>query len=66
MSILIFFFKIKESKIIREHNFTLAKGQSRLDVIKYSFFKRVINVWYDCVHASRTKIYKYYVKTGYT
>ena len=54
--ILIFFFKIKESKITRWHNYTVAKKQSILDVRKYSFSQRTINVWNklstDCVHAS--------------
>ena len=40
----IFFFEIKESKITRGHNYTLVKKQSRLDVIKYSFSQRTINV----------------------
>ena len=31
------FFKIKEMKITRGHNFTLVKKQSRLDVRTYSF-----------------------------
>ena len=43
--ILIFFFEIKESKITRGHNFTLVKKQSRLDVRKFSFSQRAINVW---------------------
>ena len=43
--ILIFFFEIKESKITRGHNFTLVKKQSRLDVRKFSFSQRTINVW---------------------
>ena len=43
--ILIFVFEIKESKITRGHNFTLVKKQSRLDVRKYSFSQRTINVW---------------------
>ena len=51
------FFEIKESKITRGHNYTLVKKQSRLDVRKYSFSQRTINVWNnlstDCVHASR-------------
>ena len=73
--IIIFFFKIKESKITRGHNNTLVKKQSRLDVRKYSFSHRTINVWNnlstDCVHASsvnmfKNKIYKYLVKAGYT
>ena len=43
--ILNFFFEIKESKITRGHNFTLVKKQSRLDVRKFSFSQRTINVW---------------------
>ena len=39
------FFEIKEGKITREHNYTLVKKQSRLDVRKYSFSQRTINVW---------------------
>ena len=54
--ILIFFFEIKESKITRGHNYTLVKKQSRLDVRKFSFSQRTINIWNnlstDCVHAS--------------
>ena len=74
--ILIFFFEIKESKITtRGHNYTLVKKQSRLDVRKFSFSQRTINVWNnlstDCVHASsvnmfNNKIDKYLVKAGYT
>ena len=69
------FFEIKESKITRGHNFTLLKKQSRLDVRKFSFFQRTINVWNelstDCVHASsvnmfKNKIDKYLVKADYT
>ena len=41
----IYFFKMKESKITRGHNFTLVKKQSRLDVTKFSFSQRTINVW---------------------
>ena len=47
-------FEIKESKITRGHNYTLVKKQSILDVRKYSFSPRTINVWNnlstDCVH----------------
>ena len=73
--ILIFFFEIKESKITRGHNFTLVKKQSRLDVRKFSFSQRTINVWNklsaECVHASSVNVFKnrrdkYLVKTGYT
>ena len=69
------FLEIKESKITRGHNYTLVKKQSRLDVRKYSFSQRTINVWNnlstDCVHASsvnmfKNKIDKYLVKAGYT
>ena len=54
---------------------TLVKKQSRLDVRKYSFSQRTINVWNklstDCVHASsvnmfKNKIDKYLAKAGYT
>ena len=73
--ILIFFFEIKESKITRGHKYTLVKKQSRLDVRKFSFSQRTINIWNnlstDCVHASsvnmfKNKIDKYLVKAGYT
>ena len=69
------FFEIKESKITRGHNYTLVRKQSRLDVRKYSFSQRTINVWNklstDCVHASsvnmfKNKIDKYLAKAGYT
>ena len=69
------FFEIKESKITRGHNYTLVKKQSRLDVRKFSFSQRTINIWNnlstDCVHASsvnmfKNKIDKYLVKAGYT
>ena len=60
--ILIFFFDIKESKITRGHNYTLVKKQSRLDVRKYSFSQRIINVWNnlstDCVRASSVNMFK--------
>ena len=71
----IFFFEIKESKITRGHNYTLVKKQSRLDVRKFSFSHRTINMGNhlstDCVHASsanmfKNKIDKYLVKAGYT
>ena len=58
------------------HNYTLVKKQSRLDVRKFSFSQRTINVWNnlstDCVHASnsvnmfKNKIDTYLVKAGYT
>ena len=69
------FFEIKESKITRGHNFTLVKKQSRLNVRKFSFSQRIINVWNklstECVHASSVNMFKniierYLVKSGYT
>ena len=69
------FFEIKESKITRGHNYKLVKKQSRLDVRKFSFSQRTINVWNnvstDCARASsvdmfKNKIYKYLVKAVYT
>ena len=57
------FFEFKESKITRGHNFTLVKKQSKLDVRKYSFSQRTINVWNklsaECVHASSVKLINY-------
>ena len=69
------FFKIKESKITRGHFLMLEKKQSRLDVRKFSFSKRTINVWNklsaECVHANSVNVFKnridkYLVKEGYT
>ena len=68
-------FEIMESKITRRHNYTLVKKQSRLDVRKFSFSQRTINIWNnlstDCVQASsvnmlKNKIDKYLVKACYT
>ena len=73
--ILTFFFEIKEIKTTRGLNFTLVKKQSGLDVKKFSFSQRTINVWNklseECVHASivnmfNNRIDKYLVKAGYT
>ena len=73
--IIILFSKIKESKITGGHNFTLVKKQSRLDVRKFSFSQRTINVWNklstECVHASSVNMFKneidmYLVKAGRT
>ena len=55
------FFKIKTGKITRGHDFTLVKGQSRLDVRKYSFPQRNVNEWNklpaDCVQSSSVNNY---------
>ncbi len=37
------FFKIKTGKLTRGHDFTLVKGQNRLDFGKYSFSQRTVN-----------------------
>ena len=46
----------------KEHGFTHVKWQSRLNVRKYSFSQRTINVWNKlsthCVHASSVNMYK--------
>ena len=56
---LIYYFKIKTGKRTRGHDFTLVKGQSRLDARKYSFSQRTVNEWNKlsahCVY-SRIKI----------
>ena len=68
-------FEIKQSEITRGHNFKLVKKQSRLDVRKFSFSQRTINVWNklstECAHASsvnmfKNKIDKYLERAGYT
>ena len=73
--LILIFFEISESKIIRGHNYTLVMKQSRLDVRKYSFSQRTVNVWNklstDCVRASsvnmfKNKINKYLAKASYT
>ena len=70
-----FFLEIKQSKITRGHNFTLVKKQSRLDVRKFSFSQRTINVWNklstECVLANSVNMFKnkidtYLFKAGYT
>ena len=56
------FFKIKTGKITRGHDFTLVKGQNRLDFRKYSFSQRTVNEWNklsaDCVHSSSVNMFK--------
>ena len=70
--ILIFFLKLRKVKITRGHNYTLVKKQSRLDVRKYSFSQRTINVWNKLiaymlvVFMFKNKIDKYLAKAGYT
>ena len=46
----------------RGHDFALVKGQSRMDVRKYSFSRRNVNKWNklsaDCVHSSSINMFK--------
>ena len=67
--------KIKTGKITRGHDFTLVKGQNRLDFRKYCFSQRTVNEWNklsaDCVHSSSVNMFKnridnYLVRAGYT
>ena len=69
------FFNIKTGQITRGHDFTLVKGQNRLDFRKYSFSQRTVNEWNklsaDCVHSSSVNMFKnridnYLVRAGYT
>ena len=69
------FFKTKTGKRTRGHDFMLVKGQSRLDVRKYSFSRRTVNKWNklsaDCVHSSSINMFKnridnYLIRAGYT
>ncbi len=59
----------------RGHDFTLVKGQSSLDVRKYSFSQRTVNEWNkslaDFVHSCsinmfNNRIDNYLVRAGYT
>ena len=62
------FFKMKEMKVTRGHNYTLVKKQIRLDVREYSCSQMTINVWNklstDYVHASSANMFN--AKAGYT
>ena len=69
------FVKIKIGRKTRGHDFTLVKGQSRLDSRKYSFSERTVNEWNkllaDCVHSKSVNVFKnrinnYLVRAGYT
>ena len=69
------FFKLKEGSRTKGHKAALAMEQCRLDMRKYSFSQRVINVWNklsnDCVNVrsvnmSKNKIDRYLIRTGYT
>ena len=60
------FVTIKTGKRTRGHyDFTLEKGQSRLDVRKYSFSQGTIHEWNklyaDCVHSNRIDNYLLHV-----
>ena len=44
------FVKIKTFKLTRGHDFTLVKGQNRLDFRKYSFSQRTVHEWNQTFH----------------
>ena len=56
------FFIIVELNRTRGHNYKLYKQQCRLDVRKYSFAYRVVDIWnnlpYDVVNASSINCFK--------
>ena len=67
------FFSLKKDSRTRGHKVTLVKDQCRLDIRKYSFSQRTINIWNkaDCVTASSVNMFKNEVDTylssvGYT
>ena len=47
-----------ERKINRGHNVTLVKKQSRLDVRKFSFSQRTINVFIHYQHSVHMLVFK--------
>ena len=64
------FFKNKTGKRTRGHDFTLVKGQSRLDVRKYYFFHRTVNecqliVCMPVGNMFKNRIDNYLVRAGY-
>ena len=60
------FFSLKKDSRTRGHEVKLVKDQFRLDIRKYSFSQRTINVWNklstDCITASSMNM----LKTGLT
>ena len=62
-----------DSIVSKWHCFVLVKGQSRLDVRKFSFSQRITIVWTtyllvpaSCVNMSKNRIDKYLVRAGYS
>ena len=39
------FFSLSENKVTRGHNLKLEKSRSKLDIRKYFFSKRVVDMW---------------------
>ena len=71
----IFFFTVKEERRTRGYGAILAKKQCRLDIRKFSFSQRTVNVYNrlsaDCVGASSVNIFKNKInihlrRAGYT
>ena len=66
--------KVKEAHITRKHNLMISKEQCMLDIKKYSFYYKAVNIWNmlpaDCVNAKRANLFKnrivkYLLKAGY-
>ena len=57
------FFLVKEERRTIGHGIALAKKQCRLDIRKFSFSQRTVNVWNrlstDCVGASSVNMFKH-------
>ena len=69
------FFSLKKDSRIRGHEVKLVKDRGRLDIRKYSFSQRRVNVWNklstDCITASSVNMFKnkldtYLRRAGYT
>ena len=72
---LLYFSKLRQVNELEDHDLTLVKGQSRLDVRKYSFSKKTVNEWNklsaDCMLSSsinmlKNRIDNYLVRAVYT
>ena len=56
------FFSVKEERRTRGHGVTLTKKHCRLDIRKFSFSQRTVNIWNTfsavCVGASGVNMFK--------
>ena len=67
-------FKVTETNITRSHKVMIIKEQCKLDIYKYSFSQRAVDIWKklptDCVNATNVKLFKKrtdcsHLKVGY-